>query len=80
MPALGSMDALDNSETMEPNGSRTETHRQRSSREADGHEESQLPTLAKSSREVAPAAPRPRPLSEALVFCQRYDVFGALQQ
>ena len=78
MPAFGSMDALENSETIEPNGSRTQAHRQPSSCEADGHEEAQLPSLAKSSREVGPAALRPLPLPDALVLCQLDGVFGAL--
>ena len=76
MPAVGSMDALDNSEIIEPHGSRTQAHRQPSSCEADGHEEAQLPSLAKSSREVGPAALRPLPLPDALV--QLDGVFGAL--
>ena len=66
MPAVGSMDALDNSEIIEPQGSC----------EADGHEEAQLPSLAKSSREVGPAALRPLQLLDALV--QLDGVFGAL--
>ena len=69
MPAVGSMDALDN-------GERTQAHRQLSSCEADGHEEAQLPSLAKSSREVGPAALRPLQLLDALV--QLDGVFGAL--
>ena len=80
MPALGSMDALDNSESTEPNGSMTQAHRQPSPCEAHGHEEPQLPTLAKSSREVPPPPPRPPPLPEALLLCQLYDVVGALRQ
>ena len=80
MPAFGSMDALENSETVERNGSRTQAHRQPCLCEADGHEEPQLQTLAKSSREVAPAPSRSPPLPEAIVVCQLYDMFGALQQ
>ena len=80
MPAVGSMDALDNSEIIEPHGSRTQAHRQPSSCEADGHEEAQLPSLPKSSREVGPAPRRPPPLPEALVLCQLDGVFGALRQ
>ena len=80
MPALGSMDALGNSETIEPNGSRTQAHRQPCLCEADGHEEPQLQTLAKSSREVASAPSRSPPLPEAILVRQLYDMFGALQQ
>ena len=78
MPAVGSMDALDNSEIIEPHGSRTQAHRQPSSCEADGHEEAQLPSLAKSSREVGPAALRPLPLPDALWHLRDDQVEGMI--